>query len=153
VRFVRALSGAAIVALSTLACTAGAPGMPATSEAPKVATTTEVLKRHQRTFGASDLEGVLADYAADAVMFTPNGPIKGTEALRKTFQALFAEWGKPETKFELKQETVDGEHAYMAWSAETSDNVYEAGVDAFTVRGGKIVAHFFSARITPKAKK
>ena len=115
-----------------------------------MSSTADVLKHHQETFGKSDLEGVLADYAPDAVMFTPNGPVKGTEALRKTFQTLFVEWSKPGLKFEMKQQTVDGDHAYMFWSAETADNIYEAGSDAFTVKEGKIVAHFFSAKITPK---
>ena len=142
----------ALAGLFVAGCTASAPSAPPpAAPATPVATTMEVLKRHQQTFGASDLAGVMADYAPDAVMFTPGGPVKGTEALTKTFQTLFAEWGKPGTKFELKQETVDGDHAFMAWSAETADNVYEAGADAFTVRGGKIVAHFFSAKITPKA--
>ena len=67
--------------------------------------------------------------------------------------ACSPEWGKPGTKFELKQETVDGNHAYMFWNAETADNIYEAGQDAFVVLNGKIVAHFFSAKITPKAAK
>ena len=114
------------------------------------ASTADVLAHHQKTFGASDLDGVLSDYAADAVMFTPTGPIKGTDALRKMFQTLFAEWGKPGLKFEMKNQTVDGPYAYMHWNAETADNVYEAGTDAFVVQNGKIAAHFFSAKITPK---
>ena len=121
-----------------------------TSGGATVSSTADILARHQKTFGASDLEGVLADYAPDAVMFTPTGPIKGTDALRKTFQTLFAEWGKPGTKFEMKQQTVEGAYAYTFWTAETADNVYEAGTDSFAVANGKIVAHFFSAKITPK---
>ena len=112
--------------------------------------TADVLAHHQKTFGASDVDGVLSDYATDAVMFTPTGPIKGTEALRKTFQTLFAEWSKPGLKFEMKNQTVEGPYAYTHWNAETADNVYEAGTDAFVVQNGRIVAHFFSARITPK---
>ena len=117
------------------------------------ASTADVLAHHQKTFGASDLDGVLEDYAPDAVMFTPGGPVKGTDALRKTFQTLFAEWGKPGVKFEMKQQTVEGAYAYMFWNAETADNLYEAGQDAFVVENGKIVAHFFSAKITPKPKQ
>ena len=141
--------------LSLAACTTQAPpaDKAAAPAAPVSASSTaEVLARHQKTFGASDLEGVLADYAPDAVMFTPGGPVKGTDELRKTFQTLFAEWGKPGTTFEMKKETVDGKNAYMFWNAETGDNIYEAGQDAFVVENGKIVAHFFSAKITAKKK-
>lgn len=113
--------------------------------------TTAVLERHKKTFGSQDMEGVMADYAPDAVMFSANGPVKGSAALRSTFQQLFAEWAKPGVKFELKQQTVDGQSAVIYWNAETADNVYEAGMDAFVVENGKIVSHFFSAKITPKS--
>ena len=129
-----------------LALTAGACGRTPAGGA----STADVLAHHQKTFGASDLAGVLEDYAPDAIMFTPGGPVKGTDALRKTFQTLFAEWGKPGGKFEMKQQTVEGAYAYMFWNAETADNTYEAGQDAFVIQNGKIVAHFFSAKITPK---
>ena len=85
------------------------------------------------------------------VQFTPNGPVRGTEALRKGFEQLFAEWGKPGVKFTLKQRIVDGKNAYIFWDAETADNVYEGAMDAFVVEEGKISAHFFSGKITPKA--
>jgi len=103
------------------------------------------------TFGNRDMAGILADYAPDAVMFTPGGPIRGTEALRKGFEQLFAEWGKPGVKFTLNQRTVEGNNAYIFWDAETADNLYEGAMDAFVVEHGKITAHFFSGKITPKA--
>jgi len=116
-----------------------------------VTVTNEVLDRHMKTFGSQDVPGVLADYASDAVMFTPNGPVRGTDALRSTFEQLFAEWGKPGVTFTLKQRIVDGKNAYIFWDAETPDNLYEGAMDAFVVENGKIVAHFFSGKITPKA--
>jgi ketosteroid isomerase-like protein len=114
--------------------------------------TNEVLDRHMETFGKHDLAGVLADYAPDAVMFTPNGPVRGHDALRPAFEQFFAEWGKPGVSFTLKQRTVEGSHACIYWDAETADNLYEGAIDAFVVAGGKIVAHFFSGKITPKAR-
>jgi len=124
---------------------------PPTQGSDTMSSTKDVLERHKATFGSQDMAGVLADYAPDAVMFSPNGMAKGTDALRKTFEGFFAEWGKPGVTFEMKQEIVDGKNAYIFWNAETADNVYEAGTDAFVVENGKIVTHFFSAKITPKA--
>ena len=40
----------------------------------------------------------------------------------------------------MKQQFVENEHAYILWTAETADNVYELGTDTFLVRDGKIVA-------------
>jgi ketosteroid isomerase-like protein len=112
--------------------------------------TREVVQRHLRTFGEGDLEAVLADYADDAVMFTPDGPIVGKEALRVAFEALIAEWSQPGTTFEMTQESYEGEHGYINWRAETAENVYEYGIDGFTVRDGKIVAQFYGEVTTPK---
>ena len=36
----------------------------------------------------------------------------------------------------------------MFCNAEAADNVYEAGQDAFVVNNGKIVAQFFSTKVT-----
>ena len=112
--------------------------------------TDEVLDRHMKTFGAQDMAGIMADYAVDAVMFTPGGPVRGAAELRTGFEQLFAEWGKPGVTFTLKQRIVDGKNAYIFWDAQTADNIYEGAMDAFVVENGKIVAHFFSGKITPK---
>jgi ketosteroid isomerase-like protein len=115
-------------------------------------TTKEALQIHMDAFGKGDMDAMLGGYADDAVMFTPNGIVQGKDALRPVFTALFAEWGKPTTKFTLKQNLVSGEYAYIFWDAETDDNIYEGGMDAFHIRGGRKLSHFFSAKITPKKK-
>jgi ketosteroid isomerase-like protein len=157
---VRGLSRCAlgILAAGWLVTAGCAPSEPAGSTAPAaqenkpMVSTAEVLKTHMDAFGAGNLDAMLGGYSDDAVMFTPNGIVQGKEALRPVFTSLFAEWGKPTTKFTLKQNLVSGNHAYIYWDAETDDNIYEGGMDAFVVRDGKKIAHFFSAKITPKKK-
>jgi branched-subunit amino acid aminotransferase/4-amino-4-deoxychorismate lyase len=53
-------------------------------------------------------------------------------------------------KESLKQQSVEGEYAYILWTAETADHVYEVGTDTFVVRNGKIVTQSFTGKITPK---
>ena len=96
------------------------------------------------------LKGVLSDYAPGAVLFTPDGPLKGADAIRPFFQAMIAEFAKPDSAFSMKQQSVEGDYAYILWTAETADNVYEVGTDMFVVRDGKIVAQSFAGKITPK---
>ena len=48
------------------------------------------------------------------------------------------------------QQSIEGDYAYIVWTAETADNVYEVGTDTFVVRDGKIVAQSFTGKITPK---
>lgn len=112
--------------------------------------TEQVLAHHLECFGRGDLDGILADYSSTAVMFTPEGPLKGPAVLRPFFQAIFAEFGKPGTSFSMNHRSVDGDYAYILWSAETVDNVYEMGTDTFVVRDGNIMAHSFAGKIRPK---
>jgi ketosteroid isomerase-like protein len=112
--------------------------------------TKDVLDHHLKCFGEGDLTGILSDYAPGAVLFTPDGPLRGSDAIRPLFRAMFAEFGKPGAAFSMKRQVVEGDYAYILWSAETADNVYEVGTDTFVVRDGKIVAQSFAAKITPK---
>jgi ketosteroid isomerase-like protein len=122
----------------------------ATKEDRKMASTKEVLDNHLKCFGEGDLKGILSDYAPGAVLFTPDGPLRGADAMSPLFQALIAEFGKPGAVFSMKQQSVEGEYAYILWTAETADNVYEVGTDTFVVQDGKIVTQSFTGKITPK---
>ena len=113
--------------------------------------TKDVLDHHIKCFGEGDLTGFLSDYAPGAVLFTPDGVLKGVDAIRPLFQALFAEFAKPGAAFSMKQQFVDGDYAYILWTAESADNLYEVGTDTFVVRDGKIVAQSFAGKITSKA--
>jgi len=116
-----------------------------------MASTKDVLDHHLKCFGGGDLQGILSDYAPGAVLFTPDGVLKGVDAIRPLFQALFAEFAKPGAAFSMKQQFVDGDYAYILWTAESADNLYEVGTDTFVVRDGKIVAQSFAGKITSKA--
>jgi ketosteroid isomerase-like protein len=113
--------------------------------------TKDVVDRHLKSFGERDLKGVLSDYAPDAVLFTRDGPLRGPDAIRPLFKAMIAEFEKPGARFNMSQRFVDRDYAYILWTAETADNVYELGTDTFVVRNGKIVAQSFTGKITPKA--
>ncbi|MFO1314956.1 MAG: nuclear transport factor 2 family protein [Burkholderiales bacterium] len=113
-------------------------------------TTSDVLDHHLKSFGARDLDGIMADFAPGAVLFTPDGPLRGTAAIRTLFVALLAEFSKPGATFRLRHRTVDGDYAYIVWSAETADNVYELVTDTFVVRDGRIAVQSFAAKLVPK---
>src|SRR4051812_40335141 len=116
----------------------------------RVLSTSDVLDRHLKYFAEHDIEGVLADYSSDAVMFLPTGPLKGPGAIKPLFEALVTEFAKPGSSFNMQQRSVDGDHAYIVWTAETADNSYELATDTFVVQDGKIVAQSFAAKIKPK---
>jgi ketosteroid isomerase-like protein len=113
-------------------------------------TTNDVVDQHMKSFREKDLDGVLADYSSDAVLFTPGRPLKGLGEIRPFFQAFLSEFAKPGATFSMREQSAEGDYAYILWSAETADNSYEAATDTFVVRNGKIVAQSFAAKITPK---
>jgi hypothetical protein len=91
-----------------------------------------------------------ADYATAAVLFAPGGPLRGEDAITPLYQAMFAEFRKPGAAWSLTHESVVSDYAYVLWTAETADNVYDPGTDTLVVRNGKIVAQSFAGKITPK---
>ncbi len=114
------------------------------------ATTQQILDHHLKAFGEGDLEGILEDYTDSSLLYTPDGILSGPSEMRPLFEAFFAEFAKPGASFDMKKQSVEGETAYIVWTAETADNVYELATDTFTVRDGKIVAQSFAAKVVPK---
>jgi ketosteroid isomerase-like protein len=112
--------------------------------------TSDVVDHHLNSFAKYDVGGLLADYSSDAVLFTPAGPLRGLAAIKPLFQTLVSEFAKPGSSFTLQQRSIEGDHGYILWTAETADNSYELVTDTFVVRNGKIVAQSFAAKIKPK---
>jgi ketosteroid isomerase-like protein len=113
-------------------------------------TTQDVLTHHLDCFGKGDLAGIMADYTTASRLFTPNGVLRGPDAIRELFVGLFKEFAKPGMSFEMLKQDVDGDTAYIVWKAETADNRYEFGTDTFVVKDGKIVTQTFAGKISPK---
>jgi hypothetical protein len=126
------------------------PDLVAAREGRILRSTKEVIENHLGCFGERDLAGILSDYAPDAVLFTPEGTLRGVEAIRGLFLAMLAEFGKPGARFELKQLSVEGDHGFILWTAETADHVYELGTDTFFVHDGKIRVQSFAGKVTPR---
>jgi ketosteroid isomerase-like protein len=112
-------------------------------------TTSDVVDHHLKSLHEKDLDGLLADYSADADLFLHGRWLKGPGAIKPFFQAYCSEFAKPGASFSMHQQSVEGDHAHILWSAETADNSL-AATDTFVVRHGKIVTQSFSARIIPK---
>ena len=108
-------------------------------------TTSDVLDRHLKAFAEHNVDGVLADYSSEAVLFVPTGPLRGPDAIRPLFEGLVSEFAKPGSSFTVQHRSIEGDHGYILWTAETADNSYEFATDTFVVRKGKIVAQSFAA--------
>jgi ketosteroid isomerase-like protein len=107
-----------------------------------------IIEHHLECFGRGDLEGVLSDYATDAILFTPQGPLKGHPPIRRLFEGLLEEFARPGARFKLAGQFTEGDYGYILWTAETAENVYELGTDTFYVRDGKIQVQSFAGKVT-----
>ena len=114
------------------------------------AATQQVLAHHLEFFGKLDLDGTMADYVDEATFISQGGVLHGSIAIRQFFGSLFEEFQKPGMSFDLLQQEVDGDTAYIVWTAESADNVFEIGTDTFIVQNGKIVTQTFAGKIFPK---
>ena len=63
---------------------------------------------------------------------------------------MLAEFAKPGAVFSMRQQFVDGDYAFILWTAETADNVYEFATDTFFVRDGKITVQSFAGKTTAR---
>ena len=112
--------------------------------------TNDVIDHHLKASVQGDVNAVLSDYAPDAILFREDGVFKGKDSIRPIFEKFVAEFQKPGTTISTEQRLVEGDYAYMVWTAETADNVYELATDTFFVKQGQIVAQSFTAKIRPK---
>ena len=112
--------------------------------------TSEVLAHHLKCFAARDLDGIMEDYSVDAVFFSPEGMLRGREAIRGVFEKLFGEFAKPGASIASKIRLVEGDYAFLGWTAETPDNVYELGSDTFVMQNGSIQMQAFTAKTTKR---
>jgi ketosteroid isomerase-like protein len=122
-----------------------------TSTASTSSTTQAIVNNHLQAFAALDLDGVVSDYAPDAIMIVPAGVLRGVDGITPLFQALIAEFSKPGASFNVQQQVIEGEMAYIRWTAETADNTYELGTDTFVVRDGKIQQQTFAFKATSRS--
>lgn len=113
--------------------------------------TKEVLDHHLQAFGAGNVDEIMKDYTEESVLHTPDGSIRGLEALRGAMGGFFGGIFKPGTyDFTLDRAEAEGDVAYVAWHAKTSAGVIPLGTDTFVVRGGKIAVQTFAMYVQPK---
>ena len=102
----------------------------------------QVVTHHLAVFTAHDVEGILSDYADDAIFISSRQTVQGKVALRRLFESFSASGsGKaPAPVFEATV-TSEGDVGYEHWVSNPGEPGSMAGTDAFVVRHGKILFH------------
>lgn len=117
---------------------------------------TAILDRHVANMKSGNIDGIVADYAPDAVIVTPaglaspNGIFVGKDA-RKLFGVLAAPANLPGNKtMQTRYQDLGPGVTRMEWVQFKGQKNEVSGYDVFVVKGGKIA---FQTVIVNPAKK
>jgi uncharacterized protein (TIGR02246 family) len=96
----------------------------------------EVFAHHAEALGAGDLDGIVTDYADDAVFITPDGVKRGKDGIREAFTKLLAD--VPNADWALPTQIYEGDVLFLEWTAVSAATKVEDGIDTFIFRDGLI---------------
>jgi ketosteroid isomerase-like protein len=96
----------------------------------------EVFQHHAEVLIAGDLEGIVSDYADDAVFITPAGVLRGKDGVREGFTKLLAD--VPNAEWTVPTQIFEGDVLFIEWSATAKSSRVEDGIDTFVFRDGEI---------------
>lgn len=113
------------------------------------ATPRAVFERHVAALSTGDLDALVVDYAADALVLLPTGEHRGRPAIRDLFQGLMQ--ALPDASFEAQVAVFAGDLLLLHWTADSSLNHVPDGVDTFVFSGGLIQAQTISCTLTPRS--
>jgi ketosteroid isomerase-like protein len=96
----------------------------------------EIFQHHAEVLIAGDLEGIVSDYADDAVFITPAGALHGKDGVREGFTKLLAD--VPSADWAVPTQIYEGDVLFIEWSADSASTRVEDGIDTFVFRDGLI---------------
>lgn len=99
----------------------------------------EVLDDHLRQSQRGSIDDDLArNYAEDLIVLTTRGLYRGHDGLRQLAALLQSEL--PDAEFNYRTRLIEGEIAFLEWTARAEKAEVEDGADSYLIRDGRIVA-------------
>jgi ketosteroid isomerase-like protein len=108
----------------------------------------EIFQHHAEVLIAGDIEGIVSDYADDAVFITPDGVRRGKDGVREGFVKLLADL--PSAEFAVPTQIFEGDVLFIEWTADSETARVEDGIDTFVFRDGLIRAQTVRCTVLPK---
>jgi predicted SnoaL-like aldol condensation-catalyzing enzyme len=96
----------------------------------------EIFEHHATVLIAGDIEGIVADYADDALIITPQGVLRGKDGVREAFTTLLGE--VPDADWDVPIQVFEDDILFIQWSAVSEKSRIRDGVDTFVFRDGLI---------------
>ena len=98
----------------------------------------EIFQHHATALIAGDIDGIVEDYADDAVFITPQGVQRGKDGVREAFTALLADL--PDATWDVPTQIFEDDVLFITWSAVSDKAQVTDGVDTFVFGGDSIRA-------------
>ncbi len=109
----------------------------------------EIINHHVAAFVENDMDELMKDYTEASELLTPQGAMKGLNAIHSFFEEVFKILPKG-TVLDVKQLLMRDNIAYGCWSAESPFVSVPLGTDTFIVGDEKILFQSLAAHIIPK---
>ena len=107
----------------------------------------EIFEHHATVLIAGDIEGIVSDYADDALFITSRGVMRGKDGVREAFTSLLAE--VPDAEWDVPVQVFEDDILFIQWSAVSEKARIRDGVDTFVFRDGLIQAQTVRYALTP----
>jgi len=96
----------------------------------------EVFEHHGEALMAGDVDGIVSDYADDAVFITPEGVRRGKDGVRQGFVKLLEDL--PSAEWQLPTMLFEDDVLLLEWKAESATTKADDGIDTFIFQDGLI---------------
>jgi uncharacterized protein (TIGR02246 family) len=96
----------------------------------------EIFGHHAEALIAGDIEGIVSDYAEDAVFITPGGVKRGRDGVREGFVKLLEDL--PNAQWDVPTQIFEDDALFIEWTADSERTRADDGVDTFLFRDGLI---------------
>jgi hypothetical protein len=108
-----------------------------------------LLQRHLNAFLQNDLDAVVADYAHDTVLVTPDAVYEGPERIRVFFRGFMQQFPKGASSLALDRTSFHGDLVYFTWHGKTPTLEVPFATDTMVLRGGRIAQQTFGGVLQP----
>ena len=96
----------------------------------------QIFDHHAQALGGEDLEGIISDYADDALVICQGTVYPGTDGVRQVFTQLLRD--VPQASWELPTTVYADDVLYLEWRARSAKAKVDDGIDTFVFRDGRI---------------
>lgn len=96
----------------------------------------EIFGHHAEVLIAGDIDGIVSDYAEDAIFITPAGVKHGRDGVREGFVRLLEDL--PSAQWAVPTQLFEDDVLFIEWTADSERTRADDGVDTFVFRDGLI---------------